>query len=67
VEGIRFLTDEKGRKVAVQIDLAHGRYRDLWEDIHDHLVADSRAHEESIPFEQATRRLARRRNRIARG
>ncbi len=31
--GIQFLTDEKGRKVAVQIDLRkHGA---LWEDFYD--------------------------------
>lgn len=67
MQGIRFLTDEKGRRVAVQIELDSDRYRDLWEDIHDHLVADSRAHEKSIPFDLVTRRLARRRKRIARG
>ena len=37
MEGIRFITDEKGKKVAVQIDL--DRYGELWEDIHDQLVA----------------------------
>jgi hypothetical protein len=66
VEGIRFLTDEKGRKVAVQIDLARTRYRDLWEDIHDHLVADARAPEESVSFDQVKQRLARRK-RTGRG
>jgi hypothetical protein len=59
MEGIRFLTDEKGQKVAVQIDL--DRYGELWEDFHDQLVAASRAHEKSIPFEVAQRRLTRKR------
>ena len=49
MEGIHFVTNEKGKKVAVQIDLE--RYGELWEDIHDQLVAASRAHEKSIPFE----------------
>jgi len=31
--GIRYLTDEKGRKLAVQIDLKE--HRELWEDIRD--------------------------------
>lgn len=64
MEGIHFVTDEKGKKVAVQIDLE--RYGELWEDIHDQLVTATRSHEKSIPFEVVTRRLARRK-RAARG
>ena len=48
--GIRFLTDEKGRKVAVQIDLK--KYRDLWEDIEDVLVSRSRRREKRIPLDK---------------
>jgi hypothetical protein len=58
MEGIQFVTDDKGKKVAVQIDLE--RYGKLWEDIHDQLVADSRAHEKSVPFAVVKRRLERR-------
>jgi hypothetical protein len=58
MEGIQFVTDDKGKKVAVQIDLE--RYGKLWEDIHDQLVADSRAHEKSVPFGVVKRRLERR-------
>jgi len=58
MEGIQFVTDDKGKKVAVQIDLA--RYGKLWEDIHDQLVADSRAREKSVSFEVVKRRLERR-------
>jgi hypothetical protein len=58
MEGIQFVTDDKGKKVAVQIDLQ--RYGKLWEDIHDQLVADSRAHEKSVPFAVVKRRLERR-------
>ncbi len=48
--GIQFLTDEKGRKVAVQIDLKkHGA---LWEDFRDGLVSESRRREKGIPYEQ---------------
>ena len=48
--GIRYLTDEKGRKVAVQIDLKkHGT---LWEDFRDGLVSTARRKEKSVPYEQ---------------
>jgi len=33
MNGIQYVTDEKGRKVAVQIDLK--KHRQLWEDIED--------------------------------
>jgi hypothetical protein len=48
--GIQFVTDEKGRKVAVQIDLKkHGaRLEDFW----DGLVSESRRKEKGIPFEK---------------
>ena len=64
MEGIHFVTNEKGKKVAVQIDL--DRYGQMWEDFHDQLVSTSRVHEKSIPFEAVTRRIARRK-REARG
>jgi hypothetical protein len=46
--GIQYVTDERGRKVAVQIDLK--KYRELWEDIEDVLVSRSRRHEKRIPL-----------------
>ena len=58
MEGIQFVTNDKGKKVAVQIDLE--RYGKLWEDIHDQLVADSRANEKSVSFDVVKRRLERR-------
>ena len=48
--GIQFVTDEQGRKVAVQIDLkTHGA---IWEDFRDGLVSESRRKEKGIPYEQ---------------
>ena len=44
------MTDDKGRKVAVQIDLK--KHRELWEDIEDVLVSRSRRHEKRIPLEK---------------
>src|SRR5580658_3691239 len=46
--GIQFVTDEKGRKVAVQIDLK--KHRRLWEDIEDVLISRSRRREKRIPL-----------------
>ena len=48
--GIQFVTDEKGRKVAVQIDLKkHGA---IWEDFWEGLVSESRRKEKGIPYRQ---------------
>jgi hypothetical protein len=53
--GIQYVTDEKGRKVAVQIDLTnHG---ELWEDIQDVLVSRSRRHEKRIPLDRVKAKL----------
>ncbi|MBU6392444.1 MAG: hypothetical protein KGQ83_09425 [Planctomycetes bacterium] len=41
--GIKFVTDEKGQKVAVQIDLK--KLGDLWEDFYDNLIAKQRIDE----------------------
>jgi len=50
MSGIRFVTDEKGRKVGVLIDLKkHGAIR---EDFRDGLVSESRRKEKGIPYEQ---------------
>jgi len=56
--GIQFVTDDKGRRVAVQIDLkTHGA---IWEDFWDGLISESRRGEKSVPYEQyRTRRLRR--------
>jgi hypothetical protein len=56
--GIQFVTDDKGRKVAVLIDLKkHGvRLQDLW----DGLVSESRRREKGIPLEKIKADLIRR-------
>jgi len=60
--GIQFVTDEKGRKVGVLIDLKkHGA---VWEDFSDGLISESRRKEKAIPYEQyRTNRLKRTRSR----
>ncbi len=55
--GIQYATDEKGRKVAVRIDLT--RHRRLWEDIQDVLVSRSRQNEKRIPLTVVKARLIR--------
>jgi hypothetical protein len=45
-----FLTDAKGKRTAAVIDLR--KHKDLWEDIEDVLVSQSRRHDERIPFEK---------------
>jgi hypothetical protein len=45
--GIQFVTDDKGRRVAVQIDLkTHGA---IWEDFWDGLISESRRGEKKRP------------------
>jgi hypothetical protein len=55
MNGIRFVTDGKGRKVAVQIDLK--KHRELWDDIEDVLVSRSRRHEKGVPLAKVTAAL----------
>ena len=50
MDGIQFLTDAKGKRTAAVIDLR--KHKDLWEDIEDVLVSQSRRHDERIPFEK---------------
>ena len=50
MSGIQYVMDEKGRKVAGQIDLKN--HRELWEDIEDVLVSRSRRHERRIPLDK---------------
>jgi hypothetical protein len=48
--GIQFVTDVKGHKVGVLIDLKiHGA---IWEDFWDGLISESRRKEKGIPYEQ---------------
>ena len=50
MSGIQFVTDDKGRKTAVLIDLKkHGA---LWEDFWDGLVSESRRHEKTVPYQE---------------
>jgi len=64
MSGIQYVTDEKGRKVAVQIDLKV--HRELWEDIEDVLISQSRRQEKRIPLDAVKAKLAKA-GKLARG
>lgn len=55
MEGIQFVTNDKGQKVAVMIDLH--RYGELWEDFYDSLTARLRANEPRETFASVKKRL----------
>ena len=57
--GIQFLTDKKGRKVAVQIDLR--KHRAVWEDFYDGMISERRRKEKGIRFESVKADLIKRR------
>ncbi|MGP0075747.1 MAG: hypothetical protein ACLPWF_27850 [Bryobacteraceae bacterium] len=62
MSGIQYVTDEKGRRVAVLIDLK--KHGGIWEDFWDGFVSESRRNEKSIPYEQyRAKRLKRTRAR----
>jgi hypothetical protein len=48
--GIQYVTDEKGRKVAVLIDLK--KHRAIWEDFRDGLISEARRKEKGSSYEQ---------------
>jgi hypothetical protein len=60
MSGIQFVTDEKGRKVAVQIDLK--KYGAVLEDFWDGLISESRRKEKGIPLEKIKADLVKRGN-----
>jgi hypothetical protein len=55
MSGFQYVTDEKGRKVAVQIDLK--KFGEIWEDIEDVLVSRSRRQERRIPLDKVKANL----------
>lgn len=55
MEGIQFLTNEKGERVAVQIDLR--KHADIWEDVYDSLTARKRSREPRESLDSVKERL----------
>ena len=50
MKGIQFVVDDTGEKKAVLIDLSE--WGELWEDIYDVLVSQSRKDEPTTPWEE---------------
>jgi PHD/YefM family antitoxin component YafN of YafNO toxin-antitoxin module len=55
MRGIQYITDDRGKKKAVVIDL--DSYGELWEDFYDSLVARKRASEPRESLESVKKRL----------
>jgi hypothetical protein len=55
IQGIQFVTDDKGQKVAVQINLR--KFGELWEDFYDNLLFDKRALEARESIASVKKRL----------
>jgi len=50
MRGIQFVVDDTGKKTAVLINLEE--WGELWEDIYDILVSESRRGEPTVPWEK---------------
>lgn len=58
MKGVSFVTNEKNEKIAIQIDLKTlGKQRDAVEDLLDIVIAESRAADEDISWENAKKEL----------
>ncbi|HZQ06009.1 MAG TPA: hypothetical protein VFD70_05475 [Anaerolineae bacterium] len=55
MQGIKCITNEKGQKVAVIIDLK--KYGEFWEDFNDSVTARKRAKESRESLESVKKRL----------
>jgi len=55
MEGIQFVTNDRGQKVAVMIDLR--KYHEVWEDFYDGLIARLRAGEPRETLESVKQSL----------
>jgi hypothetical protein len=58
MKGIRFLTNDKNERIAVQIDIAHlEKHQGEIEDLLDIIIAESRKEDTDITWEQAKSKL----------
>ncbi len=56
MKGIQFVTDNAGKVTAVLLDLEE--WGELWEDIYDSLVSESRKDEPTVPWAQLKEEIA---------
>jgi hypothetical protein len=60
MKGVTYVTDDKNRKVAVQIELKLlEKYDEEIEDLIDGIIAESRKTEERVPLEKVIKGLKR--------
>jgi hypothetical protein len=55
IKGVQFVTDTRGNKIAVQLDLSE--WGKLWEDIYDKMLAKERVDEPTESWESVKERL----------
>ena len=55
MQGIQYVTDDKGQKIAVQINLK--KFGEIWEDFFDSLLAKQRAQEPRESIDSVRERL----------
>ncbi len=53
--GVNYITDEKGRRIAVQIDLR--KHRKLWEDYYDAMIVEQRKKEPRLAWEDVKKKI----------
>jgi len=59
MEGIQYITDEKGVKHSAVINL--DVYGDIWEDLYDILVMETRKHEPRVSWEDVKKSIHKKR------
>lgn len=60
MKGIQYLTDAKGNKTAVLLSLEE--WGEVWEDICDVLVSESRKDKSTVPWDQLKAELNRKKH-----
>jgi hypothetical protein len=55
MQGIQYVTDDKGQKIAVQINLK--KFGEIWEDFFDNLLSRQRADEPRETIDSVRQRL----------
>jgi hypothetical protein len=58
--GIQYVSDDKGHRVGVLLNLKIKAYREIWEDIEDRLISHARRNDKRIPFSKVKAHLIKR-------
>ena len=57
MKGVQFVTDDTGKRTAVLISLAE--WGNVWEDVYDIMVSESRKGEATVAWEELKAEMAR--------